>query len=239
MISVEGLEKRYGAIEALGGLALSVSRGEILAVVGPCGCGKTTLLRILAGLESPDSGRVLIDGIEVSSPSRTVAPHKRRLSMVFQDLALWPHMTVREHIEFILEKDKLPRRVLRVEAKKTLEGVNLFGQIDRYPHALSGGEKQRLAIARALASRPEYLLMDEPFSNLDPLLRGDLQSFLVNLKDRFQMGILYVTHRIREALAVADWIAIMNEGRLEQIDRKEALLANPRNEFVRRYASME
>lgn len=234
MIKVENLGKRYGKVKALQGVTLDVSSSEILAVVGPSGCGKTTLLRLAAGLETPDEGRVVIGGIEVSTPTHMVAPHKRGLSMIFQDLALWPHMTVSENIKFVLKKDKLSGKALESEAYRFQEDVNLNGYKNRYPHELSGGEKQRLAIARALASKPAYLLMDEPFSSLDPILKEDLQGLIFRLKKRKQMGIVYVTHNMEEALALGDRIAVMNRGGLEQIDNKDRILTYPKNDLVRR-----
>lgn len=234
MLTVENLTKKYGDVEALKGLTLEVFLSEILAVVGPSGCGKTTFLRLIAGLETPDEGRILIDGAEVSTQTQMVVPYKRRLSMIFQDLALWPHMTVREHIEFILKKEKLSRNDIRIRIDRILKDVNLNGYNNRRPHELSGGEKQRLAIARALASNPTYLLMDEPFSNLDSILKEELQDLVIRLKNSFQMGIIYVTHNVEEALVLADRIAIMNKGRLEQIDIKDRVLKNPKNGFVRR-----
>ena len=239
MIGIRNLKKRYGKVVAVQGVTLELPSTEILAVVGPSGCGKTTLLRLVAGLESPDEGSVVIGGVEVSSPTQMVAPHKRGLSMIFQDLALWPHMTVSEHIKFVLKKDELSREDLESEAHGFQEDVNLNGYQNRYPHELSGGEQQRLAIARALASKPTYLLMDEPFSNLDVILKDELQVLIRKLRDRHEMGIIYVTHNTEEALILADRIAVMNEGRLEQIDSKEKILSHPKNEFVRRLLGIE
>ncbi|RKX66862.1 MAG: hypothetical protein DRP41_01515 [Thermodesulfobacteriota bacterium] len=234
MLRTENLTKRYSRLEAVKDVTLHIFRGEILTVLGPSGCGKTTLLRMIAGLERPDEGRVLIDGIEVSSPNKMVPPFKRKLSMIFQDLALWPHMTVKGNIKFVMEKN-LTKDILREEIHEILEKVNLIGFNNRYPHQLSGGEKQRLAIARALASRPAYLLMDEPFSNLDLLLKEELQNVVIKLKKDSQIGIIYVTHNIDEALILANRIAIMNKGRIEQMGTKDELLSNPKNEFVKRF----
>ncbi len=239
MIRVENLKKNYGKEEALQGVTLELSSSEILAVIGPSGCGKTTLLRLVAGLENPDEGSVVIGGVEVSTSTQMVAPHKRGLSMIFQDLALWPHMTVKQHIQFVLSEDKLSRDAVEPETHRCLEEVSLNGYDHRYPHELSGGEKQRLAIARALASRPTYLLMDEPFSNLDSILKEELQSLIVGLKKHMNMGVFYVTHIMEEALVIADRIAIMNEGRVEQIDSKENVLSHPKNEFVRRFLGIK
>jgi len=234
MLRTENLTKRYSRLEAVKDVTLHISRGEILTVLGPSGCGKTTLLRLIAGLERPDEGRVLIDSMEVSSPNKMVPPFKRKLSMIFQDLALWPHMTVKGNIKFVMEKN-LTKDILREKIHKILEKVNLIGFNNRYPHQLSGGEKQRLAIARALASRPAYLLMDEPFSNLDSLLKEELQNVVIKLKKDSQIGIIYVTHNIDEALILADRIAIMNKGRIEQMGTKDELLSNPKNEFVKQF----
>jgi len=234
MLRTENLTKRYSRLEAVKDVTLHIFRGEILTVLGPSGCGKTTLLRMIAGLERPDEGRVLIDGIEVSSPNKMVPPFKRKLSMIFQDLALWPHMTVKGNIKFVMEKN-LTKDILREEIHEILEKVKLIGFNNRYPHQLSGGEKQRLAIARALASRPAYLLMDEPFSNLDSLLKEELQNVVIKLKKDSQIGIIYVTHNIDEALILANRIAIMNKGRIEQMGTKDELLSNPKNEFVKRF----
>ena len=239
MIRIENLRKTYGEVEALQEITLELSSSEILAVVGPSGCGKTTLLRVIAGFESPDEGTVLIDGVEVSTPGHMVAPYNRGLSMIFQDLALWPHMTVSEHIEFVRRKDRPSKKVLRSETQGILQDVNLNDHHRRYPHELSGGEKQRLAIARALASKPSYLLMDEPFSSLDSILKKELQSLIIGLKNGPQIGIVYVTHNMEEALILADRIAIMNTGRLEQIGGKKTICDHPKNEFVRRFLGVE
>jgi ABC-type Fe3+/spermidine/putrescine transport system ATPase subunit len=239
MIRIENLKKTYGKVTALQGVTLELSSNEVLAVIGPSGCGKTTLLRLVAGLESPDAGTIVIGGVEASTPSRIMAPHKRGLSMIFQDLALWPHMTVREHIEFVVKKDEFSRDAAELEIQRFQQDVNLNGHQNRYPHELSGGEQQRLAIARALASRPSYLLMDEPFSNLDVILKDELQVLIRKLRDRHEMGIIYVTHNTEEALILADRIAVMNEGRLVQIDSKEEILSHPKNEFVRRLLGVE
>lgn len=233
MIIIENLTKKYGNVLAIKDLTLEIPLNEVLAVAGPSGCGKTTLLRVVAGFERPDKGRVLINGVEVSSPFKMVAPYKRELSMIFQDLAIWPHLTVREHIEFVLEREKLARDVLKLRVDKILKDVDLNGN-NRYPHELSGGEKQRLAIARSLASNPTYLLMDEPFSNLDPIIKEELQGLILKVKNNVQMGIIYVTHNIEEAFVLADRIAIMNKGSWEQIGSKDEVLNNPKNEFVRR-----
>jgi len=214
MIHVEQLSKRYAHAPLLQELSLRLDEREVVAVTGASGAGKTTLLRLIAGLERPDEGRILIDELEASTPSRLIAPHARRLSLIFQDLALWPHMSAAEHVAFALarsRKDPAPRRAAVADI---LSLVRLAGFERRYPCELSGGEKQRLAIARALAGAGKYLLMDEPFCHLDAPLRSQLQQVVVELKTRLGLGILYVTHQLDEARAVADRVLILREGRL-------------------------
>ncbi|MBU1053438.1 MAG: ABC transporter ATP-binding protein [Proteobacteria bacterium] len=238
MISITNLTKRYGGTKALKGVTLEVSPNEILALVGPSGCGKTSLLRLIAGLEHPDDGNILIDNATVGTQYGFIPPHKRKLSMVFQDLALWPHMSVKAHIGFVLKAKKLSKEAMQHETDQILKNVNLNNYNNRYPHQLSGGERQRLAIARAIASDPLYLLMDEPFSNLDPVLKEELQDFIIGLKNRLGMGIIYVTHNIEEVIVMADRIAIMNRGELKQVGTKDEVLGNPMDEFVRRFLKL-
>lgn len=226
MLRAEELVKRYGSVVALRGVSLGVRPGEVLAVLGPSGCGKTTLLRLIAGLDRPDGGRVVIDGLEASSPRRVVPPFRRGVSMIFQDLALWPHMTVRQQVAFALRNGTSPEELLR---EMRLEELG-----SRYPHELSGGERQRLAIARALALQPRYLLMDEPFGGLDPLLREELAA-LVRRVAREGVGVVYVTHEVGEALALADRLAVMRDGKLEQVGQVREVVRNPCNPFVRRF----
>ena len=235
MLKAEGLTKRYGPMEAVREVSLTVSPGEILTILGPSGSGKTTVLRLLAGFERPDEGIVSLDGREVSSPRKMLAPSRRGLSMIFQDLALWPHMTVKENIRFVLSRNGMNRSVVAEEIERMLAKVNLSGVTGRYPHQLSGGEKQRLAIARALASKPAYLLMDEPFSNLDSLLKDELQDVVMGLREGSHMGIIYVTHHIEEALALTGRLLIMKRGRMVQTGRKEEVLSHPSNDFVKRF----
>ena len=235
MLEVRDLRKSFGEVEAVKGASLEVSPREILAVVGPSGCGKTTLLRLMAGLERPDGGWVRIDGVEHSSNGRLSPPNARGLSMIFQDLALWPHMSVRGHILFVLKGKGVPRAEREAEVMRVLQEVKLLGLEQRRPQGLSGGERQRLALGRALACRPSYLLMDEPLSNLDPLLRGELQALILEQKERSGMGIVYVTHQLEDGLAISERMAIMNEGRMIQVGPKAEVLSHPADEFVRRY----
>jgi ABC-type Fe3+/spermidine/putrescine transport system ATPase subunit len=218
MIVVENVQKKYGKLKVLAGVTLDLFPQEILALMGPSGSGKTTLLRVVAGFEKPDGGRVCIDGVEVSNSSTMAPPYKRKLSMVFQDLALWPHMTVGEHLEFVIQKNGTTKSAIKEEIGRILQNVCLEDFQGRYPHQLSGGEKQRLAIGRALASSPSYLLMDEPFSQLDERLREELQQLLLSLSQQAGIGTIYVTHNTREAYAVARRVALMNQGLVVGID---------------------
>ncbi len=232
MLIIDNITKRYGNLEILRGISLEISSGEIVALVGPSGCGKTTLLRLIAGFENPDEGSILINGVKVSKPLSVVAPYKRGVSMIFQDLALWPHMRVREHIAFVLKREKLSRDEQRSRIDMILNDVNLSGYNERYPHQLSGGEKQRLAIARGVASMPDYLLMDEPFNSVDSIVKEELQELVIRFKNNLRTGIIYVTHNIEEVLELADRIAIMNKGVIEQTDSKEVVFSKPKSEFV-------
>jgi ABC-type Fe3+/spermidine/putrescine transport system ATPase subunit len=238
MIAAEKISKRYGEVVALDDVTFGVASSEVLALVGPSGSGKTTLVRIFAGLERPDQGAISIDSEVVSTPSWMVEPHKRKLSIIFQDLALWPHMSVKGHIAFVLGGDASPAKAGESRVDRIIEDFSLGRHRDRYPHQLSGGEKQRLAIARALAPKPECLLMDEPFSNLDGILKSEMTDLIVGLQSDLGMAIIYVTHNVEEAAEIADKIAVLNHGRLIQIGAKDDVLAHPKNEFLSRLLEM-
>jgi len=235
MINAENLKFRYGKHSILKGVDLQVQKNETLALIGPSGCGKTTLLRLVAGFEMPDEGNISIEDMMVSRPGFVVPPNKRNLSLIFQDLALWPHMTVEEHLLFVLNDKKKEKSYVANRIKRLLKNVDLEPCAARLPHQLSGGEKQRLAIARGIAKNPKYLLMDEPFNNLDPILKKDQENFLNQLKNQFQMGIIYVSHNIEEVNNIADRIAIMKKGRIIQVDTKEKIFQNPWDEFVKSF----
>ncbi len=232
MIKVENLKFRYGTHWILKGVDLQAQKNETLALIGPSGCGKTTLLRLVGGFEMPYHGEITIEDVMVSRPGFVVPPHKRHLSLIFQDLALWPHLTVEEHLLFVLHDKKKENACVVNRVTALLKNVDLAPCADRFPHQLSGGEKQRLAIARGIAKNPKYLLMDEPFNNLDPILKKDQENFLNQLKEQFQMGIIYVSHNIEEVKNIADRIAIMKKGRIIQTDTKQNVLENPLDEFV-------
>ena len=213
MISVKEISKSYGACAAVKGVSISVDKGEILAVLGPSGCGKTTLLRLIAGLERPDEGTVELENELASSPNRIIIPpSKRRLSLIFQDLALWPHMTVFENISFTLTDKGLSRLQIENMVTQVLRQVHMDANLKRYPHQLSGGERQRLALARAICRRPLYLLMDEPLSSLDVLLKQEMMDLTLMLKRNYQIAVAYVTHDLEEAFYMADRLVIMNHG---------------------------
>lgn len=214
-ISVRRLTKRYDRRPVVDSVSLEVHAGTFVVIVGPSGSGKTTLLRMIAGLESPDDGEVWLEGRHVSAPRRIVVPpHARRIGFVFQDLALWPHMTVRDHLEFVLKAARVSRqeRVDRTSAVLTL--VRIADMADRYPHQLSGGEQQRVALARALVGRPRLLLLDEPLSSLDPELRTALRTELLRLKAAVDVTMIYVSHDREDAAVLADCVIQMQAGRV-------------------------
>jgi len=212
MIRTAGLSKRFGKTPAVSGVTLSVSAGKLLCLLGPSGCGKSTLLRLIAGFERPDSGVVEINAQVVGSRSKLVPPNRRRLGMIFQDLALWPHLSVFEYLAFGLRSQGTGRKRIAEQVREVLRQVELHNHMCRYPHQLSGGEKQRLTVARALATRPAYLLMDEPFSSLDPMLKKEMITLLNRLKQNLAMGVIYVTHDLNDVFELADAVAIMRRG---------------------------
>jgi iron(III) transport system ATP-binding protein len=214
-VSVQRVTKRYGGRSVVDSVSLEVDAGESVVIVGPSGSGKTTLLRIIAGLESPDHGEVWLHGCHVSAPGRIlVPPHARRVGFVFQDLALWPHMTVRRHLEFVLKAAGASPRTRADRVRDTLTRVRIAEMVDRYPHQLSGGEQQRVALARALVGRPRLLLLDEPLSSLDPELRTTLRAELLDLKRAFDVTMIYVSHDPEDAVVLADGVIHMHAGRV-------------------------
>jgi sulfate transport system ATP-binding protein len=228
MISVDAVNKRFGDYQALQDVSLDVPDGSLTALLGPSGSGKSTLLRVIAGLEAPDSGRVIIDGEDA-----TPLPAQRRgIGFVFQHYAAFKHMTVRENVAFGLRIRKRPKAQIDAKVDELLEIVGLKGHHRRYPSQLSGGQRQRMALARALAIEPRVLLLDEPFGALDAKVRADLRAWLRRLHDEVHVTTVLVTHDQEEAMEVADRIAVINEGRLEQIGAPRDLYESPANGFV-------
>lgn len=209
-----GVSKTFRADRALNDVTLSIPAGSWTAIVGPSGCGKTTLLRVIAGLELPDAGEVRIDGATVTSGRiLRVAPHRRGLGFVFQDLALWPHMTIADSLRFVLRSAKFSRAEWAKRSREVLASTRLDGLGHRYPHELSGGEQQRAALARALIGQPRRLLLDEPLSALDAELRADLRQVLVALRSA-RLTMIHVTHNLEDAQALADQIVEMRHGQV-------------------------
>jgi len=227
-LRLEGIEKRFGAITAVGDAHLHFPDGQFFCLLGPSGCGKTTLLRIVAGLIEPDSGRVLLDDEDITE----VPAHRRNFGMVFQSLALFPHLSVGENIAYGLRIRKVERAARRRRCEKLLDLVRLPGVIDRHVSQLSGGQRQRVAITRALALEPKLFLLDEPLSALDAKLREDMQVELRQLQQRIGVTTIVVTHDQREAMTMSDQVVVMNEGRVAQIGPPLEIYRNPANTFV-------
>jgi len=234
--AIRNVNKTFGSFQALHDINLDIGEKEFVAILGPSGCGKTTLLRILAGFEKPTSGLIQMDGTEVANAKKTLPPEKRNLGMVFQSFALWPHLNVRQHIEFPLKHHPAVSEMLRQNIGKrtddVLRIVNLEPFAGRLPGELSGGQKQRVALARAIASESSLLLMDEPLSSLDAELRMGMRQEIERLHMLTNASIVYVTHDQNEALAMADRIVVMNRGRIEQVGPPEEIYAKPRTPFV-------
>jgi sulfate/thiosulfate transport system ATP-binding protein len=227
-IEVHSVSKRFGTFHALDDVSIRVDDGALMALLGPSGSGKSTLLRIIAGLEIPDEGEVTIGGEEVTdTPART-----RGVGFVFQHYAPFKHMTVHNNVAFGLSVRKRPKAEIEARVKELLGLVRLDGLADRYPSQLSGGQLQRMALARALAVQPKVLLLDEPFGALDAQVRGELREWLRRLHDEIHVTTIFVTHDQEEAMEVAEQIVVMNEGRIEQAGTPRELYEAPRNEFV-------
>jgi len=235
LLEFDGITKLFGQTEAVKNMSLKLHPDEIACLLGPSGCGKTTLLRIAAGIERPDQGRLLFDGQEMAGPQRFVPPEKRNIGLMFQDFALFPHLSILDNVAFGL-KD-LPREEARSIALHALERVGLAGYAANYPHHLSGGEQQRVALARAVVPRPQVMLMDEPFSGLDQRLRESVRAETLTLLRETRASCLLVTHDPVEAMGLADRIFLMRQGRLVQAGTPEELYKQPVDAAAARFFS--
>jgi iron(III) transport system ATP-binding protein len=229
-LRLEHVSHAYGEILAVDDLSLGVGAGELVCLLGPSGCGKTTALRIAAGLERLQRGRVILDGQVVAGEKRDLPPEERSVGLVFQDFALFPHLSVKENVVFGLKRTG--QRERDAQALQALSQVGMEGQADAYPHMLSGGQQQRVALARALAPKPRVVLLDEPFSGLDARLRHQVRDETLHVLKKSGAATLMVTHDPEEAMFMADRIALMREGRLEQVGAPTELYFTPRNAFV-------
>jgi iron(III) transport system ATP-binding protein len=230
-LKLRGIEKRYGDVAAVSGLDLELAQGEFVSLLGPSGCGKTTTLRMIAGFIDPTAGTIEMDGQVLSSAGGSLPPEKRGMSMIFQSYAVWPNMTVEGNVAFGLELRKLPRDETRRRVAEMLV-VQMGHLAKRYPAELSGGQQQRVALARAIVIQPSVLLLDEPLSNLDANLREEMRFEIRRLHDEFRITTVYVTHDQAEAMVTSDRIAVMNQGRIEQVDAPHALYNKPKTRFV-------
>ena len=237
-VELQGLSKRYGDVLALADVSLSLDPGRFLVLLGPSGSGKSTLIRCLAGIECPSAGSIALGGELVADAHRHVAPERRDLAMVFQDFALWPHMTALENVRFALRRRRTGRRDSSVAALAMLDRVGLAGKRERYPHELSGGEQQRVALARALVGGPRLLLFDEPLSSLDASLRERLRIEIGTLVRESGASAVYITHDQSEAFALGDEVGVLEAGRLVQRDTPENIYRTPAAPFVARFTGL-
>jgi putrescine transport system ATP-binding protein len=228
LLRIEAVVKKFGGFRAVDRLSLDIRAGEFFALLGPSGCGKTTLLRMLAGFETPDEGRILLDGRDIAR----VLPHQRPVNMMFQNYALFPHLNVRDNIAFGLKRAGIPASEIGTRIAEMVELVKLGGLEKRKPDQLSGGQKQRVALARSLARRPQVLLLDEPLAALDKKLRESTQLELTELQRRLGTTFVIVTHDQEEAMTVADRIGVMDSGRLEQVATPRELYEAPSSRWI-------
>ncbi|HDI75300.1 MAG: ABC transporter ATP-binding protein [Thermoprotei archaeon] len=228
VVRLKNVSKRFGKVVAVDDVTLEIKEGEFFTFLGPSGCGKTTTLRIIAGLEYPDKGRIFFDDEDVTD----VPPYKRNTGMVFQNYALWPHMTVFENISYGLKIRGYSKHEIKKKVDEVLELVQLKGLENRYPTQLSGGQQQRVALARALVIEPKVLLLDEPLSNLDARLRVEMREELKRLQKELKITTIYVTHDQEEALVISDRIAVMRQGRIMQVGEPDEVYRRPKNLFV-------
>ncbi|MBN2409525.1 MAG: ABC transporter ATP-binding protein, partial [Candidatus Aminicenantes bacterium] len=227
-LEFQSISKRFGAIQAVNGVNLEIKKGEFFSLLGPSGCGKTTMLRLAAGFEHPDQGRVVLDGRDITG----LPPNKRQVNTIFQSYALFPHLTVRQNIAFGLQVAKRSKSDTRKEVETMLRLIRMEDQADKKPGQLSGGQKQRVAVARALINKPQVLLLDEPLAALDLKLRQRMLIELDMIHDQVGITFLYVTHDQGEAMSLSDRIAVMDSGRIEQVGSPAEIYEAPRTSFV-------
>jgi len=228
ILKVNNLSKSFGNVKAVQGVNFEAAEGEVLSLLGPSGCGKTTTLRCIAGFENPDRGEIYLDNRKITS----IPPEKRGIGMVFQNYALWPHMTVYGNLAFGLQIRKVPKPEIDKRIKRVLNMVQLEGYENRYPRQMSGGQQQRIAMARALVFEPEIMLLDEPLSNLDAQLREEMRFEFTELQKKLGITAVYVTHDQAEALVISDKIVILNQGEIVQSGSPKEIYSNPKNKFV-------
>lgn len=238
VVTFDGVEKYYAEQKALKSIHLSIEPGQFVVLLGPSGSGKSTMLRCLGGLEKIDAGEIRFGNAVVSSPRVHLPPDRRNLAMVFQDFALWPHMTVAENVGFALERSESDKRVLKEKVGALLEKVGLSHKADRYPNTLSGGEQQRVSLARALVASPGMILFDEPLSSLDAHLRERLRVEIAALTRESASSVLYITHDQSEAFALADVVGILDQGELVQFGKPETLYNEPATPFVAHFTGV-
>jgi spermidine/putrescine transport system ATP-binding protein len=228
LLEIKNITRRFGSFEAVKDVSFEVNAGEFFTLLGPSGCGKTTILRMIAGFDLPDAGSIVLDGVDL----KDTPPERRPIHTVFQSYALFPHMTVVDNVAFPLKMAGASADDIRSKVKATLDLVHLAEKGDQYPHELSGGQKQRVALARSLVNRPRLLLLDEPLGALDAKLREQLQVELMSLQRDVGITFVFVTHSQAEALALSHRIAVMNAGRIEQLDEPSKIYGFPNNRFV-------
>jgi ABC-type Fe3+/spermidine/putrescine transport system ATPase subunit len=228
ILKVKNLSKNFGKVKAVQEVSFEATEGEVLSLLGPSGCGKTTMLRCIAGFENPDQGEIYLDNRKITP----FPPEKRGIGMVFQNYALWPHMTVYGNLAFGLQIKKVPKDEITKKIKKVLDMVQLEGYENRYPRQMSGGQQQRIAMARALVFEPEIMLLDEPLSNLDAQLREEMRFEFTELQRKLGITAIYVTHDQAEALVISDKILILDQGKMIQFGTPKEIYSNPKNKFV-------
>ncbi|HER23557.1 MAG TPA: ABC transporter ATP-binding protein [Candidatus Atribacteria bacterium] len=228
ILKVKNLNKHFGKVKAVQEVSFEAPEGKVLSLLGPSGCGKTTSLRCIAGFENPDSGEIYLDDRKITH----IPPEKRGIGMVFQNYALWPHMTVYGNLAFGLQIRKVPKNEIIKKIKRVLGMVQLEGYENRFPRQMSGGQQQRIAMARALVFEPEIMLLDEPLSNLDAQLREEMRFEFTELQKKLGITAIYVTHDQAEALVISDKIVILNQGKIVQSGTPKEIFSHPRNKFV-------